>query len=69
MRAQSFLDSTIFCFRICDPKGKNAAAYCQHIYDTLGCDWNMPANYNEGFDTCHADSGEVGPFQSLGWQR
>ncbi|KAJ7907214.1 hypothetical protein B0H13DRAFT_2233490 [Mycena leptocephala] len=54
----SFLDSTIFCFRICDPKGKNAAAYCQHIYDTLGCDWNMPANYNEGFDTCHADSGE-----------
>jgi len=54
----NFMDNTNFCFRICDPKGKNPAAYCQHIYDTLGCEWNMPANYDEGFDTCHADSGE-----------
>lgn len=53
------MDNTNFCFRICDPKGKNPAAYCEHIYDTLGCEWNMPANYDEGFDTCHADSGEV----------
>ncbi|KAJ7895989.1 hypothetical protein B0H14DRAFT_3619120 [Mycena olivaceomarginata] len=39
-------------------KGPRAPDFCQHIYDTLGCDFNMPANYNTGFDTCHADSGE-----------
>ncbi|KAF7330849.1 hypothetical protein MVEN_02424300 [Mycena venus] len=54
----NFMGENNFCFRICDPKGSNPAAYCQHIYDVLGCEWNMPANYDEGFDSCHADSGE-----------
>ncbi|KAK7061288.1 hypothetical protein R3P38DRAFT_3488901, partial [Favolaschia claudopus] len=54
----NFMGPGEFCFRICDPKGKNPAAYCQHIYDEMGCEWNMPANYGPGFDTCHADSGE-----------
>ncbi|KAF7330848.1 hypothetical protein MVEN_02424200 [Mycena venus] len=54
----NFMGPGEFCFRICDPKGKNPAAYCQHIYDEMGCDWNMPANYGPGFDSCHADSGE-----------
>ncbi|KAJ7367824.1 hypothetical protein DFH08DRAFT_6447 [Mycena albidolilacea] len=54
----NFMGTGEFCFRICDPKGPRAPDFCQHIYDTLGCDFNMPANYNTGFDTCHADSGE-----------
>ncbi|KAJ7929110.1 hypothetical protein B0H13DRAFT_2652631 [Mycena leptocephala] len=54
----NFMSGTEFCFRICDPKGSNAPGYCQHIYDVMGCEWNMPANYAPGFDTCHADSGE-----------
>jgi hypothetical protein len=61
IRAQNFMSGTEFCFRICDPKGSNAPGYCQHIYDVMGCEWNMPANYAPGFDTCHADSGEVRP--------
>ncbi|KAJ7666521.1 hypothetical protein B0H17DRAFT_1162508 [Mycena rosella] len=39
--------------------GSNAPGYCQHIYGTLGCAWNMPGSYANGFDSCHADSGEV----------
>ncbi|KAJ7087298.1 hypothetical protein B0H15DRAFT_306905 [Mycena belliarum] len=54
----NFMGDDQFCFRICDPKGSNAPGFCQHIYDELGCQWNMPANYGAGFDTCHADSGE-----------
>ncbi|KAJ6567382.1 hypothetical protein DFH09DRAFT_1471582 [Mycena vulgaris] len=54
----NFMGKDQFCFRICDPKGPNAPGFCQHIYDILGCEWNMPANYQAGFDSCHADSGE-----------
>lgn len=47
-----------FCFRACKPS-PNAATFCQHIYDVMGCQWNMPGNYGTGFDQCAADSGEV----------
>jgi len=50
-----FISSSLFCIRACFP-GSKAAANCQHIYDEMGCFWNMPANYNSGFDTCKADS-------------
>lgn len=39
--------------------GPNAPALCNHIYDLMGCDWNMPGNYNPGFDACAGDTGEV----------
>ena len=47
-----------FCFRGCKD-GTNAPALCQHIYDEMGCEWNMPGNYNPGFDMCDGDSGDV----------
>ncbi|KAF8223017.1 hypothetical protein L208DRAFT_1412509 [Tricholoma matsutake] len=54
----NFLSDTQFCIRACKP-GRNAPTYCQHIYDVMGCDWNMPANYGSGaFENCKADSGE-----------
>ncbi|PFH49588.1 hypothetical protein AMATHDRAFT_147435 [Amanita thiersii Skay4041] len=54
----NFISDTQFCFRACKP-GPMAATWCQHIYDTLGCAWNMPANYNPGvFEQCQGDSGE-----------
>ncbi|KIK46952.1 hypothetical protein CY34DRAFT_330105 [Suillus luteus UH-Slu-Lm8-n1] len=32
---------------------------CQHIYDVMGCEWNMPANYSPGvFEQCLGDSAE-----------
>ncbi|TFY69583.1 hypothetical protein EVG20_g3093 [Dentipellis fragilis] len=54
----NFVSDTEFCFRGCKD-GPNAPALCQHIYDVMGCEWNMPGNYGNGsFDRCKADSGE-----------
>jgi hypothetical protein len=51
----SFISDTQFCFRACT--GPNARANCQHIYDEMGCYWNMPANYDAGkFESCKADN-------------
>lgn len=50
----SFISDNEFCFRAC--VGANAAQNCQHIYDVMGCYWNMPANYDAGkFESCDAD--------------
>ncbi|EIN08697.1 carbohydrate-binding module family 13 protein [Punctularia strigosozonata HHB-11173 SS5] len=50
----SFISEKEFCFRACT--GPNARENCQHIYDTMGCYWNMPANYDSGvFESCQAD--------------
>lgn len=54
-----------FCFRACKD-GPGAPALCQHIYDVMGCMWNMPGNYGDGFDRCAADSGEVCTAPALG---
>ncbi|KAF7426229.1 hypothetical protein PC9H_008596 [Pleurotus ostreatus] len=52
-----FISSTDFCFRACT--GKSATKYCEHIYDVMGCNWNMPADYSAGkFENCKGDSGE-----------
>lgn len=52
------MSDSMFCFRACKD-GPKAPALCQHIYDVMGCMWNMPANYNAGtFEKCAADSGE-----------
>lgn len=57
--AQNFMSDTEFCFRACKA-GPDATAFCQHIYDVMGCAWNMPANYDAGvFERCMGDSGEV----------
>ncbi len=55
------MSQTQFCFRACF--GDDASAHCQHIYDVLGCDWNIPANYQEGvFESCE---GANAPFQGV----
>ncbi|KAG7440594.1 uncharacterized protein BT62DRAFT_956800 [Guyanagaster necrorhizus] len=54
----NFISSEMFCIRACVP-GDMAPTWCQHIYDVLGCQWNMPANYSAGtFEDCEGDSGE-----------
>ena len=52
------MSATEFCFRGCK-EGPKAPALCQHIYDVMGCGWNMPGNYDQGFAQCAGDSGEV----------
>ncbi|KAH9067589.1 hypothetical protein EDB87DRAFT_1573192 [Lactarius vividus] len=39
--------------------GPKAPGLCEHIYDVMGCEWNMPGNYGQGFAQCAGDSGEV----------
>ncbi|KAI0760536.1 hypothetical protein C8Q74DRAFT_1208082 [Fomes fomentarius] len=54
----NFMSDSEFCIRACKD-GPNAPALCQHIYDVMGCMWNMPGNYAAGsFDSCKGDSGE-----------
>lgn len=56
---QNFVSNSEFCFRACKD-GPNAPALCQHIYDVMGCEWNMPGNYApDSFDRCLGDTGEV----------
>ena len=49
------VSDTDFCFRACKGRGEKAQALCQHVYDTMGCSWVMPANYGTGFDSCDGD--------------
>ncbi|KAL4066910.1 hypothetical protein V8B97DRAFT_348878 [Scleroderma yunnanense] len=54
----SFIGGDIFCFTICDPSSSAAdqSAYCQNIYDEIGCTYNMPNNAQNGtFEVCDAD--------------
>lgn len=55
----NFVAADQFCIRGCKD-GPKAPALCQHIYDTLGCFWNMPGDYDAGvFEKCKGDTGEV----------
>jgi hypothetical protein len=52
----NFMGGNIFCFKICDPAGPNAANFCQHIYDRIGCAYNAPNNAKTGiFESCQGD--------------
>ncbi|KAF8483818.1 hypothetical protein DFH94DRAFT_792501 [Russula ochroleuca] len=52
----NFVAADQFCFRGCQD-APQAPGLCNHIYDEMGCAWNMPGNYNPGFDACQGDSG------------
>jgi len=49
-----FVSATQFCFRVCHDSAQ-APALCNHIYDTMGCAWNMPGDYTAGFTSCRGD--------------
>jgi len=64
----NFMSDKEFCFRAC--VGPNAAKYCNHIYDLMGCYWNMPANYEPGFENCDGDDGEpMGVYGTSTWHQ
>ena len=59
VHVQNFVAADEFCIRVCKD-GPNAPALCQHIYDVMGCFWNMPGDYSsDSFDSCKGESGEV----------
>jgi len=53
----NFVAAYEFCFRGCKDSAR-APVLCNHIYDLMGCAWNMPGNYETGFDSCKGDTGE-----------
>jgi hypothetical protein len=55
----NFMGSNTFCLKACDPAGKNAANFCQHIYDRIGCAYNAPnAAQDKIFESCQADNAD-----------
>ena len=55
----NFVAYNEFCIRGCKD-GPDAPTLCQHIYDVLGCEWNMPGNYSDGvFEDCKGDDALV----------
>jgi len=65
----SFISDTEFCFRACI--GPDATRNCNHIYDVMGCYWNMPANYDAGvFEDCDADDDiPMGVYGTSTWHQ
>ena len=46
-----------FCFKACDPAGPNAAHFCEHRLDEIGCYYNAPNNAQNGtFEVCKGDN-------------
>lgn len=53
----NFMGGGTFCLKACDPAGPNAARYCEHIFDRIGCQYNAPAAYVDGkFESCLGDN-------------
>lgn len=53
----SFQSASNFCLKGCRD-GPNAAGYCEHVYDVLGCGFTIPGSFDAGFDDCLGDPAE-----------
>jgi len=54
-----FIGSDHFCLRLCQPGSYNATLNCEHIYDRIGCQYNMPHDVQEEgeFEVCYGELG------------
>lgn len=53
------MGSNAFCLKACDPAGPNAAHFCEHIYDRIGCAFNAPnAAQDKIFESCDAENAD-----------
>ncbi|KAF8869056.1 hypothetical protein BD779DRAFT_797468 [Infundibulicybe gibba] len=53
----NFMGGEAFCIKVCDPAGANAAHFCEHIFDRIGCAYNAPNNAKNGtFESCDGDN-------------
>ncbi|KAH9956485.1 hypothetical protein BC827DRAFT_1270856 [Russula dissimulans] len=65
----NFVAANQFCIRVCQD-GPQAPALCNHIYDTMGCEWNMPGDYDTGFTSCRGDDGPpMGVYGGSTWMQ
>ncbi|KAF5374487.1 hypothetical protein D9615_009048 [Tricholomella constricta] len=53
----NFMGGNGFCLKACDPAGPNAAHFCEHRLDRIGCAYNAPNNAQNGtFEACKGDN-------------
>ncbi|KAF9461677.1 hypothetical protein BDZ94DRAFT_1195960 [Collybia nuda] len=53
----NFMGGNAFCLKACDPAGPNAAHFCEHRLDRIGCQFNAPNNAQNGtFEACEGDN-------------
>ncbi|KIJ42350.1 hypothetical protein M422DRAFT_171118, partial [Sphaerobolus stellatus SS14] len=53
----TFIGNNFFCFKACDPADSNDAHYCEHVFDRLGCAYNIPNNaQNNTFESCEGEN-------------
>jgi hypothetical protein len=53
----NFMGGNAFCLKACDPAGPNAAKFCEHVYDRIGCKYNAPAAYApDVFESCKGEN-------------
>ena len=53
----NFMGGEAFCIKVCDPNGPNAAHFCEHVFDRIGCAYNVPNNAQKGvFQACKGDN-------------
>jgi len=61
----NFMGNNQFCIKVCIPEGEDARQECEHIYDRIGCAYNVYADYanlDEKFESCE---GDVGLYQGV----
>jgi len=65
----SFLSHDMFCIRACI--GAKATKLCNHIYDEMGCEWNIPADYSKDkYENCDGDDAEpMGVYGTSTWSQ
>jgi len=62
-----FVGGDAFCFKACNPAGADAARYCEHIFDRIGCAYNAPNNAQDGvFEVCDGESQDFPGIYSVG---
>jgi hypothetical protein len=55
----NFMGGNAFCFKACDPSMPNAAHYCEHVFDRIGCAFNAPNNAKDKvFEQCDSDNAD-----------
>jgi len=53
----NFMGGDQFCLKACDPAGPNAARFCEHRLDRIGCLYNAPNLAQNGtFESCLGDN-------------
>ncbi|KAJ3549863.1 hypothetical protein NMY22_g728 [Coprinellus aureogranulatus] len=64
-----FISDGEFCIRACI--GPRSKQLCNHIYDIMGCYWNIPGNYDAGvFEECVGDPATpMGVYGTSTWSQ